>query len=280
MAAELLLGTRIRPSSPQPNPAQRAVEARRFPWDHRPGALASVMLACTCGRNPACPAVMPGRGREQGSWMVLATSDSFAALGSAVAAVPDGPGVAAAVALIGILVVREIASALPTAQAVRWRRLLSFATLPLIILFSFVVVGKLASMRTGGSLASPPLRLQPVPAAPTGRAGGSAHQIPTIVPLTVEVGLHHGAPPVVHPGTSTNVAISAPAGSLVQVLLSFPGQQPVSFYDPTDSHGHLTLELRVPQHFALRSGHGDARIVVQTAGQRVVRVLHISAQPG
>jgi len=216
--------------------------------------------------------------------MVLATTAGFAALGSAVAAVPDGPGVAAAVALIGILVVREIASALPTAQAILWRRLLSFASLPLIILFSFVVVGKLASMQTGRSLASPPLRLQPISTAPTGRAGGSVRQVPTIVPLMIEVGPHHGAPPVVHPGTSTNVAISAPAGSLVQVLLSFPGQRPISFYDPTDNHGHLTLDLRVPQHFALPSGHGDARIVVQTEGQRatqrVVRVLHISAQPG
>ena len=216
--------------------------------------------------------------------MVLAPTAIFPALGSAVTAVPDGPGVAAAVALIGILVVREVASALPAAQAVRWRRLLSFATLPLFILFSFVVVGKLASLRTGGSLVSPPLRLQPVSAAPTGRAGGSVRPVPTIVPLTVEVGPHQAAPAVVHPGTSTNVAISAPAGSLVQVLLSFPGQQPISFYDPTDSHGHLTLKLRVPQHFALRSGHGDARIVVQTVGQRatqrVVRVLHISAQPG
>lgn len=216
--------------------------------------------------------------------MVFALMGRVAALGSAAVAVPDGPGVAAAVALIGLLVVREIASALPAAQVVRWRRLLSVATLPLIVLFSLAVANKLGSMRTRAPLVSPPLQLQPVSPASVDRIHGSAVRVPAIAPLTIELGSQHGKPPALHPGRSARVEIGGPANTLVQVLLSFPGQQPISFYDPTDDRGRLSLELRVPQQFVSRVGRSDATIVAQIADprapQRVARVLHISALPG
>jgi hypothetical protein len=69
--------------------------------------------------------------------------------------------------------------------------------------------------------------------------------------------------PLVQPGAEAPVAVSYVADALVQAVVQVPGQHPVTLINMTDSHGYVTLVVRVPGHVPLRRGHAAASLVVR-----------------
>jgi hypothetical protein len=69
--------------------------------------------------------------------------------------------------------------------------------------------------------------------------------------------------PLVQPGADAPVAVSYVKDALVQAVVHVPGQHPVTLANTTDSHGHVTLVVRVPHHVPLRRGHAVAYLVVR-----------------
>ena len=51
--------------------------------------------------------------------------------------------------------------------------------------------------------------------------------------------------------------------ALVQAVVQVPGQDPVTLVNTTDSHGYVTLVVRVPRHVPLRRGRAVASLVVR-----------------
>src|SRR5205807_9017329 len=62
-------------------------------------------------------------------------------------------------------------------------------------------------------------------------------------------------PSPVQPGGTARVVVSYVKDALVQVGVHLPQQHPFWLSDTTDSHGHLTLAIKVPRHVPLRHGH-------------------------
>jgi hypothetical protein len=60
------------------------------------------------------------------------------------------------------------------------------------------------------------------------------------------------------------IVVSSAPSALVHLSVNLPGRQPVSFYDITDGHGHLTVAMRVPRDIVLRAARATVLIVVQT----------------
>jgi hypothetical protein len=87
---------------------------------------------------------------------------------------------------------------------------------------------------------------------------GSTSPRPTAPPLHVRV-----LSPLVQPGADASIAVSYVEGALVQAVVQVPGQQPVTLVDTTDSHGYVTLVVRVPHHMPLRRGRAVAYLVVR-----------------
>jgi hypothetical protein len=69
--------------------------------------------------------------------------------------------------------------------------------------------------------------------------------------------------PLVRPGVDASVAVSYVEDALVQAVVHVPGQDPVTLVNTTDSHGYVTLVVRVPRHVPLRRGHAVASLVVR-----------------
>jgi hypothetical protein len=67
----------------------------------------------------------------------------------------------------------------------------------------------------------------------------------------------------VQPGGIARVAVSYVEDALVQVSVHFPQQRPFWLFDTTDSHGHLTLAIRVPRRVPLRHGHAVVSLDVR-----------------
>jgi hypothetical protein len=67
----------------------------------------------------------------------------------------------------------------------------------------------------------------------------------------------------VQPGGIARVAVSYAKGAVVQVSVHLPQQHPFWLFDTTDSHGHLTLAIRVPRHVPLRHGHAVVSLDVR-----------------
>jgi hypothetical protein len=67
----------------------------------------------------------------------------------------------------------------------------------------------------------------------------------------------------VQPGGIARVAVSYVKDALVQVSVHLPQQHPFWLFDTTDSHGHLTLAIRVPRHVPLRHGHAVVSLDVR-----------------
>jgi len=70
-------------------------------------------------------------------------------------------------------------------------------------------------------------------------------------------------PSLVQPGGTARVAVSYVKDALVQVSVHLPQQHPFWLFDTTDSHGHLTLAIRVPRHVPLRHGHAVVSLDVR-----------------
>jgi hypothetical protein len=70
-------------------------------------------------------------------------------------------------------------------------------------------------------------------------------------------------PSLVQPGGSARVAVSYVKNALVQVNVHLPQQHPFWLSGTTDSHGHLTLAVRVPRHVPLRHGHAVVSLDVR-----------------
>jgi hypothetical protein len=69
--------------------------------------------------------------------------------------------------------------------------------------------------------------------------------------------------PLVQPGADAPVAVSYVKDALVQAVVHVPGQPAVRLLNTTDSHGHVTLVVRVPHRVPLRRGRAVATLVVR-----------------
>ena len=69
--------------------------------------------------------------------------------------------------------------------------------------------------------------------------------------------------PLVQPGADAPVAVSYVKDALVQAVAHVPGQPAVTLLNTTDSHGNVTLVVRVPHRVPLRRGHAVASLVVR-----------------
>jgi hypothetical protein len=69
--------------------------------------------------------------------------------------------------------------------------------------------------------------------------------------------------PLVQPGAAAPIAVSYLKDALVQAVVHVPGQPPVTLVNTTDSHGDVTLVVRVPRHVPLRRGRAVAYLVVR-----------------
>ena len=119
----------------------------------------------------------------------------------------------------------------------------------------------------------------PVPTA-TATPKGTRSPIPTRTPAIGRTPPPSTAPPLhvrvlsplVQPGADAPVAVSYVEDALVQAVVHMPGQDPVTLVDTTDSHGYVTLVVRVPRHVPLRRGHAVADLVVRATSGRWYRL--------
>src|SRR5919199_191656 len=78
--------------------------------------------------------------------------------------------------------------------------------------------------------------------------------------------------PLVQPGADAPVAVSYVNDALVQAVVQVPGQRPVTLVNTTDSHGYVTLVVRMPRHVPLHRGHAVADLVVRATSGRWYRL--------
>ncbi len=71
--------------------------------------------------------------------------------------------------------------------------------------------------------------------------------------------------PRTRPGGSARIAFSYAPYALLNITVIYPGQGAVSFFDTTDDHGHLTVDVPVSRVMALRHGQATVRIMVRAA---------------
>ena len=69
--------------------------------------------------------------------------------------------------------------------------------------------------------------------------------------------------PLVRPGADAPIAVSYVEDAVIKAVVHVPGQHPVTLVSTTDSHGYVTLVVRVPRHVPLRRGRAVAYIVVR-----------------
>lgn len=100
--------------------------------------------------------------------------------------------------------------------------------------------------------------------APPPRPSGPPLYVTTLVPL-------------VQPGAVHHIVISYARDALVQARVSFPGYQPFSLVNATDSHGRLTFSVQVPHAITLRDGHATGSVVVSAIAGPSRPLTHVSA---
>lgn len=83
--------------------------------------------------------------------------------------------------------------------------------------------------------------------------------------------------PLVQPGAVHHIVISYIKDALVQARVSFPGYQPFSLVNATDSHGRLTFSVQVPHAITLRDGHATGSVVVSAIAGPSRPLTHVSA---
>ncbi len=71
--------------------------------------------------------------------------------------------------------------------------------------------------------------------------------------------------PRTRPGGSARVAFSYAPYALLNIIVSYPGQGTVSFFDTTDDHGRLTVTVPVSRAIALHHGQATVQITVRAA---------------
>lgn len=82
---------------------------------------------------------------------------------------------------------------------------------------------------------------------------------------------------LVQPGAVHHIVISYVRDALVQARVSFPGYQPFSLVNATDSHGRLTFSVQVPHAITLRDGHATGSVVVSAIAGPSRPLTHVSA---
>jgi hypothetical protein len=86
--------------------------------------------------------------------------------------------------------------------------------------------------------------------------------------------------PVVQPGSTRQLTVSASPNTPVRAVVTIPGMRPFTLFGITGSHGRLTLTLTVPRSVTFRAGHATALVAVATVAPRrqaqVRRTLAIS----
>ena len=78
---------------------------------------------------------------------------------------------------------------------------------------------------------------------------GAFHKVTTLAPL-------------VRPGTTTPLSVTAPAHTWVRAIVTLAGQSPRALYGRTDGRGRLRLSLAVPRTVGVPNGHAVAQVVV------------------
>jgi hypothetical protein len=86
--------------------------------------------------------------------------------------------------------------------------------------------------------------------------------------------------PVVRPGSTARLLVSAAPLTWIRALVTGPGMRPLRLFALTDGHGHLQLRIRVPRQLRVQHGHAVLQVAITALRARrsavTARVVHVS----